>query len=162
MLTCLTKSGDKMNQASLAESMLNSVSGIARDANALLGERVNQSEMIIFHLLTSEEAENGNTKIQLSQICRELGVSRPAVTQCVDRLVSRELLVRCSDPTDRRAVYVELTDKGREYFSTVKGNATDMINRIISRMGEENALQLTQLMAEMRNALKTETKLMRT
>ena len=162
MLTCLTKSGDKMNQASLAESMLNSVSGIARDANALLGERVNQSEMIIFHLLTSEEAENGNTKIQLSQICRELGVSRPAVTQCVDRLVSRELLVRCFDPTDRRAVYVELTDKGREYFSTVKGNATDMINRIISRMGEENALQLTRLMAEMRNALKTETKLMRT
>lgn len=161
MLMCLTKSGDKMNQTSLAESLLNGVSGIARNANTLICDKINHSELIIFHLLMAEEEETGKAKIQLSRIVRELCISRPAVTQCVDRLVSRGMLVRCSDPADRRAVYVELTEKGKEYFNKTKKNAMNMINSVISHMGEENASQLAYLMGELKKAIEIEAKLMR-
>lgn len=161
MLTHLTKSGDKMNQIPLAESLLEGVSAIARNANMLISDKVNRSEMMIFHMITVEEAETGQARIQLSKISRELCISRPAVTQCVDRMVSREMLVRCSDPIDRRAVYVELTEKGKEYFSTAKREAMDMVSSIISHMGEDNAQQLAYLLGKLKSAIETESKLMK-
>ncbi len=145
----------------LAEILLSRVAGIARNANVLINENINQSEMVIFHMLTTKEQETGEKRIRLSEISRELGVSRPAVTQCVDRMVSREMLVRCSDSEDRRAVYVEITEKGREFFKAEKEKALTVIDRIIDRMGEENAKLLTELIDELRKALEEETELMK-
>ncbi len=145
-----------MSQIPLAESLRSGMSGIARIVNSLISEKISHSEMVIFHMLTEAERETGYARIQLGSISRELCVSRPAVTQCVNRLADRGLLVRRSNPGDRRAVYAELTDKGREYFNKVKMETEEVINRIISNMGEENAEQLSFLLGELRRAITEE------
>lgn len=44
----------------------------------------------------------------------ELGVTKQAVSQVIDILVTRGYLTRSSDPDDRRRVVLELTDRGHE------------------------------------------------
>lgn len=46
-------------------------------------------------------------------LVRDTGVTSGTMTNRVDRLVSRGLVRRDSDPDDRRSVRVELTDEGR-------------------------------------------------
>ncbi|HKX77244.1 MAG TPA: MarR family transcriptional regulator [Novosphingobium sp.] len=51
--------------------------------------------------------------IEPSQLASILGVARPTVTSNLDRLERDGLLVRQTDPDNRRRVLVVLTDKGR-------------------------------------------------
>lgn len=48
-------------------------------------------------------------------LVRDTGVTSGTMTNRVDRLVSRGLVRRDSDPDDRRSVRVELTDVGRRH-----------------------------------------------
>jgi len=41
------------------------------------------------------------------------GISAPTATRMIDGLLDRELVSRVEDPTDRRAVVISLTSKGR-------------------------------------------------
>ena len=51
--------------------------------------------------------------VEPSQLAAILGVARPTVTSNLDRLERDGLLVRRTDPENRRRVLVVLTDKGR-------------------------------------------------
>ncbi len=144
----------------VAESLLNGMSSIAKLAGAMIADKANSSEIMIFHMISLEEKETGQGRVQLSEISRKLCISRPAVTQCVDRLEKKDMLARCSDPNDRRAVYVKLTDKGKEYFEEIKNNAVVFINHVILNMGEENAQQLTMLLDKLKTAITEEKQLM--
>jgi DNA-binding MarR family transcriptional regulator len=57
-------------------------------------------------------------------LVRATGVTSGTMTNRVDRLVSRGLVRRDSDPDDRRSVRVELTDQGR---ATVDGALVDLL-----------------------------------
>jgi DNA-binding MarR family transcriptional regulator len=46
-----------------------------------------------------------------------LGVSKQAVSQVVDTLVSRGYVTRGTDPDDRRRINLELTERGREVLA---------------------------------------------
>ncbi len=48
-----------------------------------------------------------------------LGISRPAVTRSVDRLVEAGLVTRTGDPDDRRKVKVTATTVGREVIEKI-------------------------------------------
>ena len=49
----------------------------------------------------------------MANIAQGLGTSPSACTQVVDNLVKKALLERLAEPTDRRVVYVDLSDSGR-------------------------------------------------
>lgn len=53
-------------------------------------------------------------RLTVSEVADELGVSLSAITALVDRLVKAGLAVRSRDEQDRRLVWLEATDKGRE------------------------------------------------
>jgi DNA-binding MarR family transcriptional regulator len=53
----------------------------------------------------------GNTGV--SEIGEQLGVTNPAASQAVDRLVGLGMIERTEDPDDRRAKRLALTQKGR-------------------------------------------------
>ena len=72
----------------------------------------------------------------VSDISEDLGVTNPAVSQMLDRLVHNGLVVRGEDPVDRRAKRIELTPRGRDmmrgsmkarqqWFSALAGTLTE-------------------------------------
>ena len=58
----------------------------------------------------------------VSEIGEEMGVSNPAASQAVERLVQMGLIERTEDPADRRSKRLALTEKGR---ALVKSGITD-------------------------------------
>ena len=48
----------------------------------------------------------------VSDIGEEMGISNPAASQMLDRLVQEGLILRTEDPTDRRVKQVQMTEKG--------------------------------------------------
>src|SRR5262245_58520757 len=49
----------------------------------------------------------------ISEIANHLGITNPAASQLIDRLVQMGLIERVEDPTDRRAKQLSLTPKSR-------------------------------------------------
>ncbi len=52
-----------------------------------------------------------------SDLSDELGITLPAASQAIDRLVNMGFIGRSEDPDDRRSKQLVLTDKGRQLMS---------------------------------------------
>jgi DNA-binding MarR family transcriptional regulator len=52
--------------------------------------------------------------VTLSELARREGVSRPTMSRLVDALVREGLVTRVADETDRRAVRIEASARGRD------------------------------------------------
>lgn len=84
------------------------------------------------------------TEVALSEVIRQLGVSKQAGGQLVDSLVARGYLERSVDPGDRRRLVVSLTERGRAASSAVRTAAGDLEAWLQAQIGSE-ALAATRL-----------------
>lgn len=68
--------------------------------------------------------------MKVSDATAILRVSKPSVTQQINALEEKKLIVRSQDPVDKRAAYIQLTEKGKEVveqiISTFHKNFEDM------------------------------------
>ena len=67
----------------------------------------NSQMMSLFHLLH-------NKSVSLNNLADFLGISRPAVSQLVEKLVRSDLVKRIPNPEDKRGKLLELTEKGKK------------------------------------------------
>jgi DNA-binding MarR family transcriptional regulator len=56
--------------------------------------------------------------LSINDLRRELGLAQSTVSGIVDRLVQRELIVRATDPADRRSILLEPTTVVRHFLKT--------------------------------------------
>ena len=52
--------------------------------------------------------------VPVGQIAAGLGIAQPSATETIDKLVSKGLIERTADPSDRRVVLSALTEAGKE------------------------------------------------
>src|SRR5215469_6651352 len=83
-------------------------------------------------LLSVEEAGS----LRMGDLAEDLGVTARTVTTLVDALEREGLLARLSDPADRRATLLALTERARTQFEQVR--------RIQMQLGEELVAPLDQ------------------
>ncbi len=105
-----------------------------------------------FDLLAQlERAPDG---IQLGELSRRMMVSNGNVTGLVERLAQEELIDRQVSETDRRAVQVRLTARGRAVFTEMARAHADWIAELVGTLdpSEQEALstQLSALKASVR------------
>lgn len=67
----------------------------------------------------------------------ELGVTKQAVSQLIDVLVSRGYLERGADPGDRRRIALELTGKGREVVEAIRRGVGEIDRQLAKRLSAE-------------------------
>lgn len=75
-----------------------------------------------------------NQSSLMSDVAEGLGISFPAATKTVDRLVRKELASRSEDPHDRRVVRIKLTDRGRELVNDVYAERTRRFDAVLERL----------------------------
>ncbi|WP_425388087.1 MarR family winged helix-turn-helix transcriptional regulator [Ectobacillus panaciterrae] len=78
------------------------------DINELFEEYMPWNEFSVLRALYA------NSPQMASQIASEVNVTSSHITAVTDRLVKKELVMRKRSDSDRRIVYLEITDKGRE------------------------------------------------
>ncbi len=70
-----------------------------------------------------------------TSLAEHLSVRPPSVTSVVDGLVARGLVVRASDPTDRRRLSLELSAAGRKVFLEADATIEARLSAIAAFMG---------------------------
>lgn len=70
----------------------------------------------------------------MNELARHLGISRPAATGLVDRLIAQGLAGRRGDPEDRRVIRVNLTPKGRRILANIWEQKRRMITQVFGQI----------------------------
>lgn len=84
--------------------------------------------------------------MDVRRLAKQMGISSSAVSQQVERLVSRDLLHRSDNPEDRRRVHLKLTDHGVETAAEVSRAQRARIEGLLARLSEEELEQLERLL----------------
>lgn len=79
---------------------------------------------------------------RMSDIARLVGVSLPAATITVEKLVEAKLVKRSADPRDRRVVRVDLTQKGRRVVQQLNRVHERRFREILSKLTPEEREEL--------------------
>ena len=70
-------------------------------------------------------------------------VSQPTATMVVQKLVERGWVERCTDPVDRRAVRVTITDAGQDALAQTRDAAADALLPRLARLDPDTLRRLT-------------------
>lgn len=90
---------------------------------------------------------NGASEAPLSQLIRQLRISKQAAGQLVDTLVTRGYLERAVDRDDRRKLTITLTARGVA-AAAVQGAARESIDaELVSRVGAANVRSMRRTLA---------------
>ena len=77
----------------------------------------------------------------MNELARGMGVTRPAATGLVDRLIAQGLVRRQQDADDRRVVRVGLTPKGRKVLDNIWGQKRRMIQSVFKQISAADRAQ---------------------
>ena len=79
-------------------------------------------------------------RLSMKELADRVLLSKSGVTRLVDRMADAGYVERVSCADDRRIVYAQLTDKGREIFDQVKpGHISDVERYFSSQLSPEEA-----------------------
>jgi DNA-binding MarR family transcriptional regulator len=83
---------------------------------------------------------------RLSTLATVTMVTQPVVSQLVGRLEREGLVIRRIDPTDARAMLVEITDAGRKLRGELRQSQHERMAEVLDTLTPENELTLSQAM----------------
>lgn len=88
-------------------------------------------------------------RLSPTRLFKGLMLSSAGMTSRLDRLESRGLVKRTADPTDRRAVMVELTDPGRELLDDAVAANTARERSLLGGLSANEIATLGRLLRKM-------------
>ncbi len=85
--------------------------------------------------------------MRLNDLAGRMGTSAPTASRAVDVLAEGGLVVRLTDPSDRRALRIELTPEGRARVDLRKARVADAFRPAAAGMPAGDRAQLAELLA---------------
>ncbi len=93
--------------------------------------------------------------MRMSHIAADLGVTLATATGLIDRLVEREIVLRESDPADRRVVLCRLSDTGEKTLSRIWNTVRNRMADLVRTLEASKLESLTRILDTMlTNAVK--------
>lgn len=106
-----------------------------RESNYLSRGKITLPQLwVLEHLSRTENCP-------MNELARFLGITRPAATGLVDRLIAQGLVRRGEDPRDRRVVRVELTAKGHGVLANIWQQKRRMLVDLFGRISAADRAQ---------------------
>lgn len=110
------------------------------------GHELNFSQYITLRTLAAGRAG-------VTDLARAAQLHPGGMTRLLDKLEAQGLVTRVADPTDRRALHVDLTDAGRALWHQVSDCGRRVHERATHGMDEADRAQLTDLLQRVRDNL---------
>lgn len=85
----------------------------------------------------------------LGDVQRKILLSSGGVTYTIDRLAEKGLVNRQECPTDRRARYAVLTQKGRDLIEQIFPEHAQLIEQVMSGLSAKEQEEVTQLLRKL-------------
>ena len=83
-------------------------------------------------------------RVSAGELARESGLTSGAVTAVLDRLERAGYVQRVADPSDRRRVLAELTDRAREVGWELFGPLVELAGPVVERYSDQELQLLTE------------------
>ncbi|WP_334100012.1 MarR family transcriptional regulator [Thermotoga petrophila] len=93
---------------------------------------------------------------KMKEIAEFLSTTKSNVTNVVDSLEKRGLVVREMDPVDRRTYRVVLTEKGKKIFEEILSNFESLLKSVLEKFSEEDFKVVSEGFNRMVEALSRE------
>jgi DNA-binding MarR family transcriptional regulator len=93
---------------------------------------------------------------KMKEIAEFLSTTKSNVTNVVDSLEKRGLVVREMDPVDRRTYRVVLTEKGKKIFEEILSNFESLLKSVLEKFSEEDLKVVSEGFNRMVEALSRE------
>jgi DNA-binding MarR family transcriptional regulator len=81
-------------------------------------------------------------RLRLSELAEAEGINPTMLSRMVADLVAEGLLTRSSDPEDRRAAWVEVTDAGAELSRRMRRERTEAVEAALADLGARDAARI--------------------
>ncbi|MFA5130873.1 MAG: MarR family transcriptional regulator [Patescibacteria group bacterium] len=107
---------------------------------------LNQQQVIILFFV----AKN-NDKATLKELAKLMHVTAGAVTQFVDALVEKKLVIREEGLRDRRSINIKLTPLAKKHFKHFKDNYFSAVSRVFEDFSAEELVQFGHLIGKIKN-----------
>lgn len=88
-----------------------------------------------------------NTPLKVQTIKERMIDKSPNATRLMDKLSEKKLIERLPSDTDRRVIYIEITDQGKKIIADI---ADDFNLSLIEHISEEEAEDLNRLLDKIR------------
>jgi DNA-binding MarR family transcriptional regulator len=117
-------------------------------------DRIDPSIMMVLHIL---ECHDG---MRLTDLATKLDLDASTVSRHIKHLEDHGLVVRASDPDDRRATKVAISDRGRELLSETVQRRISALRDVLSSWSDQERATLhhvlTKLAADLQAATRTD------
>lgn len=92
-------------------------------------QQVTPSQLVALRYLSLNDSS------LMSDVAEGLGISFPAATKTIDRLVRKGLASRLEDPHDRRVVRIRLTEMGKDLVTNIYRERGRRFSAVLERLG---------------------------
>lgn len=111
----------------------------------------------IYDFMKDKEKKNNEKQgIKVSELSELIHSTKPATSKMLKALEDKGYIYRSSDESDRRIVYIYLSEDGEKIIYHAKCMLHSFSNRIFQRMGEEDSTEFIRLLNIFYNAMERE------
>lgn len=108
----------------------------------------------INHLKNNEENKNYSSKgIKASDLSKFLLITKPAISKLINTLEEKGFVERITDKSDRRVVYINITEEGEKILAKETEMFEEFTHKIVEKMGEEDTNEMIRLFKRMYDAI---------
>lgn len=130
----------------IAEELPEIMPVIARKVLLDFFQTVNISQSQLLMLM----AVKAKQPCRLSELSQEMDISNPTASGLVDRLVQHGLVERASDPRDRRAVCISLSDRGEKLVMKFRHHSKERWQEILTNMTRQDQNDFIRILRDIR------------
>lgn len=87
--------------------------------------------------------------VRMGELASRLGLTARTITTLVDALEQEGLLERHNDPTDRRAILIDMTSTGYHYYDQVSAGLSELAEQIVGPLSAQERRQLFDLLSHL-------------
>ncbi|ENQ3104805.1 DNA-binding transcriptional regulator, MarR family [Bacillus sp. 491mf] len=112
---------------------------IRNDMNKIFENYIPWNEFLVLRIL------NRNQKEMVSRVANELNVSNSHITAVAEKLIKKGLVTRSRSTLDRRVVYLEIVDKGKELVAEMDKQNKLYLKERFSTLSEEEMMTMISI-----------------
>ena len=107
--------------------------------NKIFHEDLGVSHILVLgHLCT-------HGKSRPSDIAKTLGFTPPTLTHLSEKLVKKKLIARLADESDRRIIYLAVTDEGKKVLEQANEEGQVLRKQLFEKLTNEEKIQLASI-----------------
>ncbi|XDF44529.1 MarR family winged helix-turn-helix transcriptional regulator [Saccharolobus solfataricus] len=124
------------------------ITGLTRKINKDTDKALEQIGLSYFEFKVMCALEEEG-KVPMSRIAEKYMLTKAGLTNIIDRLEEKELVRRVRSESDRRVIYVELTEKGRERLMESRKIFLNVLSSFLSKLSEDEIRELERLFSKL-------------